>query len=54
MKTKPLGQIAYEAHFKNNPFARSWETVDGAMRESWTEMANAVAREVRRRGRKKK
>lgn len=52
MKPKPLGQIAYEAHYKGNPFARLWETVDEAQRENWTKIALAVAREVKRRGRK--
>lgn len=50
MKPKSLGQIAYEAFHG----CLHWAHLSGVDRYQWAKVASAVAREVRRRERKKR
>lgn len=56
MKPKSLGQIAYEAWadcVSDQPIIK-WEFLEFHRKWRWTRSANTVAREVRRRERKKR
>lgn len=51
-KLKPLGQIAYRA-YRGKDYATPWDCLTNYEQDYWMRAASAVAREVKRRGKKK-